>query len=484
MREWIVEQGFAGADELKRIEREDKQAVLEAKERAWEAFNTPIDEERRTVISLIEEIAAGSANAAPLNRIRDGLQRLQHPLRRDLMRSIHDALVTAREESHPARDRLIDLRRQQEKVNRERYGSHLYSQSDEAALDVEAIPARFEDDSPVLRGFEIINRCFDLALGRHPELIAFGEDVGKLGDVNQGFAGLQAKYGELRVADAGIREATLVGQAIGMAMRGLRPIVEIQYLDYLLYALQIMSDDLATLQYRTRGGQKSPVIVRTRGHRLEGIWHSGSPMAGVINLVRGMHVCVPRDMTRAAGFYNTLLRSDDCGLVVEVLNGYRLKERLPSNIGELAVPLGRPELLREGGDVTLVTYGACCRVAMDAGEQLSEVGIEVDVIDVQTLLPFDPQGRILESLKRTGRIVFLDEDVPGGATAFMMQQVIDEQGGYRWLDSQPITVSARPHRPAYGSDGDYWSKPNREDLFRAVYELMHEADPRRYPPFF
>jgi pyruvate/2-oxoglutarate/acetoin dehydrogenase E1 component len=308
--------------------------------------------------------------------------------------------------------------------------------------------------------------------------------VGQLGDVNQGFAGLQVKYGELRVSDTGIREATIIGQAIGMAMRGLRPIAEIQYLDYLLYALQIMSDDLATLQYRTKGRQKAPVIVRTRGHRLEGIWHAGSPMAGILNLLRGMYVCVPRDMTRAAGFYNTLLRSDDTALVIEVLNGYRIKERLPENVGDFTVPLGVPDILREGKDVTIVTYGACCRIALESAERLSQVGIEAEVIDIQTLLPFDLQSRIVESVKKTNRVVFLDEDVPGGGTAYMLQQVVEKQGAYAWLDSEPRTITAKDHRPAYGSDGDYFSKPNREQVFEVIYELMNEANPKRFPIFY
>jgi pyruvate/2-oxoglutarate/acetoin dehydrogenase E1 component len=342
----------------------------------------------------------------------------------------------------------------------------------------------YDDDAPSLRGFEILNRCFDAALARYPQLVAIGQDIGKLGDVNQGLAGLQSKYGELRVTDTGIREATILGQGIGMAMRGLRPMVEIQYLDYVLYALQILSDDLATLHYRSAGGQKAPVIIRTRGHRLEGIWHSGSPMAGIINLARGVYVCVPRDMRQAAGFYNTLLRSDDPALVVEVLNAYRIRDKLPSNIGEFTVPLGMPEVLRPGSDVTVVTYGACCAIALEAAEQLALLGIEVELIDVQTLLPFDRHAKIVESIKKTGRVVFLDEDFPGGTTAYMMQQVLDGQNGYQWLDSPPRTLSAKPHRPAYGSDGDYWSKPNREHLFRTVYDLMHEADPAKYPLFY
>jgi pyruvate/2-oxoglutarate/acetoin dehydrogenase E1 component len=329
-----------------------------------------------------------------------------------------------------------------------------------------------------------LNACFDSAFQREPRLVAFGEDVGQLGDVIQGFHGLQEKYGSLRIMDTGIREATILGQAIGLAMRGLRPIAEIQYLDYLLYALQLMSDDLATLYWRTKGGQKAPVIVRTRGHRLEGIWHSGSLMAGIIHLVRGMHVLVPRNAVQAAGFYNTLLKSDEPGIIVEVLNGYRLKERLPDNIGDICVPLGVPEILRPGTDVTLVTYGAMCRIALEAAEKLGQAGIETEIIDVQTLLPFDRLGLILESLKKTSRILFADEDVPGGTTAFMLQEVIEKQGGYTWLDSPPKTLSAQPHRPAYGSDGDYWSKPSVEDIFDAVYEIMHEASPREYPVLY
>lgn len=333
-------------------------------------------------------------------------------------------------------------------------------------------------------GFEVVNAAFDSALAREPRLIAFGEDVGKLGDVNQGFKGMQEKYGEYRVTDTGIREATILGQAIGMAMRGLRPIAEIQYLDYVLYALQIMSDDLATLHWRTAGGQKAPVIIRTRGHRLEGVWHAGSPMAGILNLVRGIYLLVPRDMTRAAGFYNSLLKADEPAIVVEVLNGYRVKERLPDNISGMTLPLGVPEIIHEGTDVTVVTYGASCRIAIDAADKLSKIGIEIEVIDVQSLLPFDIHGMIVKSLKKTSRVLFLDEDVPGGATAYMMQEVIEKQGGYFHLDSPARTLSAKAHRPAYGSDGDYWSKPNAETVFDAVYEMMNEVDPLAYPKIY
>jgi pyruvate/2-oxoglutarate/acetoin dehydrogenase E1 component/TPP-dependent pyruvate/acetoin dehydrogenase alpha subunit len=484
MREWMVEKGVAGSEDLDRIDKEERRAARDAKVSAWEAFTAPIEAERAELLALLGDLASASERGGELAKIRQGLQRRPSVLRRDLMRAAHDSLVATREDAPAVRQRLVGWRRDQDTRNRARYGSHLYSESAESALRVPAVAPRYEEDSPTLRGFEILNRCFDHALTRDPRVIAFGEDVGKLGDVNQGFSGLQDKHGELRVADTGIREATLLGQAIGMAMRGLRPIVEIQYLDYMLYALQIASDDLATVRYRTAGGQKAPVIIRTRGHRLEGIWHSGSPMAGIINLVRGIYVCVPRDMTRAAGFYNTLLRSDDPGLIVEVLNGYRLKEKLPVNIDELTLPLGVPDVLRTGRDVTLVTYGACCRIAMEAADQLSQVGVDSELIDVQTLLPFDVDGLISESLKKTGRVVFVDEDMPGGTTGYMMREVLDTQGGYSWLDSQPVAVSAKSHRPAYGSDGDYWSKPSREQIFRAVYELMHESDPARFPIFY
>jgi pyruvate/2-oxoglutarate/acetoin dehydrogenase E1 component len=389
-----------------------------------------------------------------------------------------------RHEQLPAKDKLIQWRKDQETVNSDRFASHLYSQSAEAALNIPEVKPAYSEKSPSMYGFEVINACFNAALAREPRLIAFGEDVGRMGDVNQGMRGLQDKYTALRVSDTGIREATILGQAIGMALRGLRPICEIQYLDYFLLALELASDDLATLLWRTRGGQKAPVIIRTRGHRLEGVWHSGSLMAGIINLTRGMYVLVPRNFVQAAGLYNTMLRSDESALLVEVLNGYRQKEVLPDNIGELTVPLGVPEVIREGTDVTLVTYGACCRIALEAAEKLASVGISSEVIDVQTLLPFDLHNLILGSLQKTGHILFVDEDVPGGTTAYMLQQVIEKQGGYAWLDSPPRTLPGANHRPAYGSDGDYWSKPNAETIFQAIYDLMHEVSPGDYPLFY
>jgi len=333
-------------------------------------------------------------------------------------------------------------------------------------------------------GREVLQACFDAALKRDPRILAFGEDVGRIGDVNQGFAGLQQKHGELRVTDTGIRECTIVGQGIGAALRGLRPIAEVQYLDYLLYAIQIMSDDLACLQYRTKGGQKAPLIIRTRGHRLEGVWHAGSPMGMLLHSLRGMYVLVPRDMTQAAGFYNTMFQSDDPALIIECLNGYRQKERLADNIGEFTVPLGIPDVLKVGSDVTVVTYGSMCRIVLEAAQELEKNGISCEVIDVQTLLPFDLHYRILESVKKTNRVIFADEDVPGGASAFMAQKVLEEQGAYEFLDAKPLTISAKEHRPAYGSDGDYFSKPNPEDVFDTIYEMMVESDPQRFPRLY
>jgi pyruvate/2-oxoglutarate/acetoin dehydrogenase E1 component/TPP-dependent pyruvate/acetoin dehydrogenase alpha subunit len=484
MREWIVAQGIATVEEIEALEKSAAQRVREAQQRAWDAFLQPIEEERKAVLSLIGDLARASQGGDEVEKIRQDLQRIQSPQRRDNMAALHSALIATAGEELPAARALIEWKQEQDKLNQDRYNSYLYNTSERSSLNVPTVPAAYAADAPEKNGFEILNACFDAALARHPNLVALGEDVGRIGDVNQGFAGLQAKYGPLRVTDTGIREVTIIGQAIGMAMRGLRPIAEIQYLDYILYAIQILSDDLASLHWRTKGQQMAPAIIRTRGHRLEGIWHSGSPMAGIIHLVRGMWVCVPRNMTQAAGMYNTLLQSDDPAIVVEVLNGYRLKEKLPANIGEFTVPLGVPELLREGKDVTVVTYGACCRIAMEAAERLAQVGIEIEVIDVQTLLPFDREGSILNSLKKTNRVLFLDEDVPGGASAFMLREVLEVQGGYDWLDATPRTLSGNDHRPAYGSDGDYWSKPNRETIFETVYEMMHEGNPRRFPIFY
>ncbi len=486
MREWIIDQNLAPDGELDNMERNAEKLVENIRVKAWQAFTRPIHDERLHVVGLMEQIEATSAQAPAIEPIRRRLAKRESLLRRDVLAAVREVLVLTRHESRAPGSpiaRLIDWQQAQAAANHERYGSHLYSRSAESALRVTAVDPVYDAGAPNIPGSQILNAAFDAMLARDPRVVAFGEDVGLLGGVNQTWAGLQAKFGPLRVADTGIREATIIGQAMGLALRGLRPIAEIQYLDYLLYGLQILSDDLASLHWRTRGGQKAPVIVSTRGHRLEGIWHAGSPLGALINLLRGMYICVPRDMTQAAGFYNTLLLGDEPGIVVEVLNGYRLKERLPANIGEITVPLGVPEVLREGDDVTLVTYGAACRIALEAAEALSEVGIDVEIIDVQTLLPFDRPGMILDSLKKTSRVVFLDEDMPGGATAYMLQQVIETQGGFHWLDSEPRTIAAHPHRPAYGSDGAYFSKPNVEDVFAVIYDLMNEANPGRFPRY-
>ncbi len=480
MREWLIATEIATEAELTALEIAEREHVEQLRKAAWDAYMAPILEERAQVMDMLDEIASTSPHATALNEIKERLADMASLSRRDIHAAVHEALRLLRHKPHPAKQVLIQWKREQETLNEQRYDSHLYS---ETALKVPEVKPVYSTTSPTVFGFEVLNAAFDAILERDPRVIAFGEDVGRLGDVNQGFRGLQEKYGEWRVTDTGIREATILGQAIGLAMRGLRPICEIQYLDYLLYALQIMSDDLATLRWRTVGGQAAPVIVRTRGHRLEGVWHSGSLMAGLIHLVRGMYVLTPRDMTRAAGFYNTLLQADEPAIVVEVLNGYRIKERLPDNIREVTVPIGVPEVLRPGQDVTLVTYGACCRIALHAAERLSQVGIEVEVIDAQSLLPFDIHGHILQSLKKTNHIVFVDEDVPGGTTAYMLQEVIEKQGGYYYLDSPPRTLSGKPHRPAYGNDGDYWSKPNAETIFDTIYEMMHEVDPAAYPLF-
>ncbi|MBT3389065.1 MAG: transketolase [Chloroflexi bacterium] len=481
MRQWILDNDIATETDLKAFEKEDRREVENHRKAAWVAFTSPMQAERDQVLSLLDEIILAYPKSTRLTEIRTGLAKLSTPIRRDAYTALHAALLETRQQNTPARQQLLAWKHAQDAINADRFSSHLHT---ETALSIEPVSPQFTQKSPTVRAFDIFNACFDAALTREPRLIFFGEDVGQLGDVNQGLHDMQKKYGTTRVMDTGIREVTILGQAIGMAMRGLRPIAEIQYLDYLLYALQLMSDDLATLLWRTKGGQKAPVIIRTRGHRLEGIWHSGSPLAGIISLVRGMYVLVPRNAVQAAGFYNTLLAADEPALMIEVLNGYRLKERLPDNIAEMMLPLGVPEVLRPGDDITLVTYGALCRIALEAAGQLAQIGIETEIIDVQSLLPFDRPGIILESLKKTSRVIFVDEDVPGGATAYMLQEVIEKQGGYYWLDSPPRTLSAKAHRPAYGSDGDYFSKPNAEDIFDAVYAIFNEVEPDAYPDLY
>lgn len=479
MRAWLIQSGIADEETLAKVESEEREGVEAARAAAWEAVRQPVLARRDELESRVAAISTAASDPASINTALAALGRNPTPLRRDLIATGREVLIASAGEANatPERTALVSWLQKQERELRETYSRHLYAEGVDALERVVPVAPVYAADAPQLNGFEVLNHTFDAILARFPEVVAMGEDVGKLGDVNQGFTGLQAKHGELRVADTGIREATILGQAIGMAMRGLRPIAEIQYLDYLLYALQVMSDDLATLRWRSGGGQKAPVIVRTRGHRLEGVWHSGSPMGGILGLVRGIHVCVPRDMTRAAGFYNTLLEAGDPALVVEVLNGYRLKERLPSNLAEMRLPLGVPEVLRQGDDVTVVTYGACCRVVSEAAQVLERVGVSCEVIDVQTLLPFDTAGLIVESLRRTGRLVVVDEDVPGGASAYLLQQILERQGGFDWLDAAPVTLTGSAHRPPYGSDGDWVAKPSRESVVEAVYTLVREGRP-------
>ncbi|TFV97304.1 transketolase [Algoriphagus kandeliae] len=480
-REYILSRDLASADDLDRIEAEAKAQVKKEKEAAWSDFMGEIKEELSEAVALIREAAQQSNRKVVLEQLAQDLSKTINPIRKDVVSTVRKALFNLRFDQSEGKANLHSWYKKQQEKNFDRYSSHLYSESEWSALQVKEVAPNYSENTALVDGREVLQAFFDYKLGQDPRFFAFGEDVGKIGDVNQAFAGLQAKYGELRVSDTSIRECTIIGQGIGTALRGLRPIAEIQYLDYLLYGLQMLSDDLASLQYRTKGGQKAPLIVRTRGHRLEGVWHAGSPMGMILSTLRGMLVCVPRDMTQAAGMYNTLLQSDDPAIVIECLNGYRLKERLPENMGEYTVPMGKPEVLREGKDVTVVTYGSMCRIVTEAAEELSSMGIEVEVIDVQTLIPFDRFGVIGESVKKTNRVIFADEDVPGGASAYMLQQSIEGQQLFKHLDSEPQTLAAKAHRPAYSSDGDYFSKPSADDVVEKVYNMMHEVDPKKFP---
>lgn len=481
MKEWILEEGFALPEEIVAVEKEAKATAKAAKDAAWKSFNKDIQNDQQKLSLLLAEAVTENEK---IGTIKAELDKTLNPLKLDAVKAAKKSLRLLTSSTSDTRSRIIAWVEEVMKDAQERYSSHLYSQSEWSAMNVGEIKPVYSDTSPLIDGREVLHACFNAALSRDPKVLAFGEDVGKIGDVNQAFVGLQEKYSEWRVTDTGIRECTIIGQGIGLALRGLRPIAEIQYLDYFIYALQILSDDLACLQYRTKGGQKAPLIIRTRGHRLEGVWHAGSPIGMILHSLRGIFVLVPRDMTQAAGFYNTMLQSDDPALVIECLNGYRLKEKLPDNISEFTVPLGVPEILREGTDVTVVTYGSMCRIVMEAANELAKTGISCEVIDVQTLLPFDVHHSIFESVKKTNRIVFADEDVPGGATAFMMQKVLEEQGAYHLIDSKPLTITAKEHRPAYGSDGDYFSKPNTEDVYDTIYDLMREVEPDQFPPLY
>ncbi|MPR33770.1 alpha-ketoacid dehydrogenase subunit alpha/beta [Salmonirosea aquatica] len=483
-KEWILENGYAASEELEAIENEAKETAREARNEAWKAYRQPIEDDLKDVQLLLENATRESSHHTDdLKDSINDLNRAHYPIRRDIVMAVRKALRALRDEPIATVPPLKEWLHGELLRNEKRFSAHLYSESDESPLRVESIPPTYSEDGPTVDGREVIRAYFDILFARDLRVVALGEDVGHIGDVNQGMAGLQEKYGEIRITDTGIRETTIIGQGIGLAMRGLRPIVEIQYFDYVFYTLATLTDDLATLRFRTAGGQKAPLIIRTRGHRLEGIWHSGSPMGAMLGSLRGLHIVVPRNFTQAAGLYNTLMQGDDPALVVEPLNAYRLKEKLPDNLGEYTVPLGQPELLREGTDLTIVTYGSMCRIVLEAASQLASLGIETEVIDVQTLLPFDLDQRIVKSIQKTNRVIFADEDLPGGASAFMMQQVLEVQNAYRWLDSAPQTISAKEHRPSYGSDGDYFSKPNVEDVVEAAYALLHEAEPHHFPNY-
>ncbi len=489
MEEWILEEELATREELEQIREEAQQQAKEARDTAWNDYTAPILEERDELLAIVDGRSCRCETEAvdKLGILSRDLTRIMHPIRKDvqgyakrIMRSLCPT-CPVREE---LQEQISAWLERYKAENYDRYSTQLYCETGRSALRVDPVPVEYGNQEKMINGREVIRDNFEALFRKNPLLVTFGEDTGKIGDVNKGLEGLQEQFGEWRVTDTGIRETTIIGQGIGMALRGLRPVAEIQYFDYLLYALQTLSDDLATLHWRTRGTQSAPLIIRTRGHRLEGIWHSGSPLSMVINSIRGIYVCVPRNMTQAAGMYNTLLEADDPALVIEPLKGYGLKEQKPANYGEFRVPLGEPEILREGSDLTLVTYGSCVRIAETAVKQLEEFDIDVELIDVQTLLPFDRDQVIARSVEKTNRVVFFDEDVPGGATSFMMQKVLEEQKAYYSLDSEPVTLTAHEHRPAYSSDGDYFSNPNAEDVFETVYGLMHESDPRRYPRIY
>ena len=495
MREWILnfelEDGNGNIlkfvddnQELISLEKEAKKEVAAAKRTAWNAFTNEIKQEVTTAVNLLEKVAVKSSNGTFITKIKNDLECIIEPIRKDVLTATRKALRFLKDEVFSEKIELQEFIKKSISEASYKYSSHLTSETTKATVNISERLVNYDSEKKIVDGRIIMRENFDAILNNYPEVLIFGEDAGKIGDVNQGLEGLQQKYGTQRVSDTGIREATIIGQGIGLAMRGLRPIAEIQYLDYLLYGLQIMSDDLATLRYRTFGKQKAPLIIRTRGHRLEGIWHSGSPMGGIINNIRGIHVLVPRNMTKAAGFYNTLLQGDDPALVIECLNGYRLKEELPSNFGEFTTPIGVVENIRQGKDITVVSYGSTLRIVQEVAKELMQIGIDIEIIDAQSLLPFDINHDTLKSVAKTNRLLIVDEDVPGGASAYLLQQIIEEQDGYQYLDSKPATLTSKAHRPAYGSDGDYFSKPSAEDIFEKIYEMMHEADPNKYKSLY
>ena len=484
MRHWIIESAIATEDEISELETEAKKYVRDCQRIVWNELSMEIRRELEDVAGLIERLAQGSDAQEKLIALTTSLRECQDPGRRDVVSAIKKALRLTLNEYSYQKEELINWLEEEKSKADKRYNSKLFSDTMYSPLKVPQVEIIYDDDARLVDGREVLNACFDSNFDRDKSIVAFGEDVGAIGDVNQGFAGLQNKFGDLRIMDTGIREATIVGQGIGLAMRGLKPIAEIQYLDYLLYSLNVLSDDLASLSYRTAGGQKAPLIIRTRGHRLEGIWHSGSPLGLILNSIRGLHVCVPRNMTQAAGMYNVLLRGDEPALVIECLNGYRLKEKLPANVGEFTVPLGKAEILKEGTDVTVISYGSTLRIVLEAAEELMGMGINIEVIDPQTLYPFDTEKVCVTSLKKTSKLLIVDEDLPGAASAYILQKVLEVQKGYYALDAQPKTLCANEHRPPYGSDGDYFCKPSLDDVVEAVYSLMSEADPHRFPPIY
>jgi pyruvate/2-oxoglutarate/acetoin dehydrogenase E1 component/TPP-dependent pyruvate/acetoin dehydrogenase alpha subunit len=482
MKNWLLQNDLATAEELEAIETNSKKEVLEGKKAAWNAFVSPMKEEQKELVSLLNSIAVSSVKKSFIEKEAADLAAIKEPIRKEIITVARKVLRLIVNEN--SRQELATWITNYTNKIQPKFSSHLFSQSDKNVLKATETDATYDETAEEVDARLVLRDNFDAIFSKYPEALVFGEDAGNIGDVNQGLEGMQEKYGELRVADAGIREATILGQGIGMAMRGLRPIAEIQYLDYLLYAIQIMSDDLATLQYRTRGRQKAPLIIRTRGHRLEGIWHSGSPMGMIINAIRGIHVLVPRNMTKAAGFYNTLLETDEPALVIECLNGYRLKEKMPTNLGEFKTAIGVVETIKTGSDITIVSYGSTLRIIEQAAKELLEVGIDVEIIDAQSLLPFDIHHDCVKSVMKTNRLLVIDEDVPGGASAYILQQIIDEQKAYNYLDSQPQTLTAKAHRPAYGTDGDYFSKPSIEDVYEKVYTIMQEAKPNQFPSLY
>ena len=484
MREWMISSAIATEAELDELETEAKKYVRECQREAAAELGDIIKNELEETARLIDNLAYNVAAQEELAEIASALRASYDAGRKDTVGSVRKALRLTVHETVTERQVLLDWLKAETIKNKERYDSKLFSETPQSPLNVPVVPVIYSEDARLLDGREILNACFDANFDRDKSIVAFGEDVGAIGDVNQGFAGLQSKYGDLRITDTGIRETTIIGQGMGLAMRGLRPIAEIQYLDYLIYAMTVLCDDIASLSYRTKGGQKAPLIIRTRGHRLEGIWHSGSPMGLIVNSMRGFHLCVPRNMTQAAGLYNTLLRGDEPAIVIESLNGYRLKEKLPENVGEFTVPLGKAEILKEGGDITVVSYGSTLRIVQEAAVELDKMGIHIEIIDPQTLYPFDIDNVCGTSLKKTSKLLVIDEDVPGAASAYIVQKIVETENGYYSLDAQPRTLTAKEHRPPYGSDGDYFSKPSVDDVIEAVYAMMNEANPAKYPAIF